>query len=441
MPKTGFLDSIDGRLLRGWAHEEGADSPATVEICLNGVVVASVLCADFRPDLAAAHIGDGRHGFSYGFPPEYGPLFGIVTVRFAGSGPVLTNGERVVPDLGSRLLSSSVLAKGLWSLKRLELSDTGIALEGWAIPPRALALPVAITHNQAALQLTRHRRDDIAGKLGLSQDEVGFGFTAQAHAGPEVRSHEFRFEHAATRRPFDPHQTIHYILSDKPLPPERLRVRVHGSADPVSFIREGSSTFARIQHVLQCYFSKSIADSSHVLDWGCGSGRVLRYLDDGIQSTGIDIDQEAIEWCRQAFPRFQFLTVPTVPPTSIPDNTFDLIYGISVLTHLSEADHLRWLAELHRISQPNAILLLTTFGDTACWRSRLPFSMFPTLAGGFSDGGRNSDLDQVDVNREYYRNVFIAHEYILQTWSRYFEVVDILPGAIGNLQDLVILRR
>jgi hypothetical protein len=51
----------------------------------------------------------------------------------------------------------------------------------------------------------------------------------------------------------------------------------------------------------------------------------------------------------------------------------------------------------------------------------------------------NSQLDGL-VKPGYYSNVFHTESYIRQVWSRYFEVVAFLPGAV-DYQDLVVLRR
>jgi SAM-dependent methyltransferase len=158
----------------------------------------------------------------------------------------------------------------------------------------------------------------------------------------------------------------------------------------------------------------------------------------------VDIDSRAIDWCRQAFPCHEFLTVNTQPPTPFPDETFDLIYGISVMTHLRETDHVSWLAELSRLSKPKGMVLLTTNGDAAFWRGRLPWNLFTAWhldRAGFLDTGSNPDLGDLKVEADYYRNVLISPEYIVRNWTRYFGVLDILPGAICNTQDLVILQK
>ena len=445
MAKSGFLDSIEDGVLEGWALDDNASSPAILDISVDGVVIAKVTCSEFRPDLVTGNRGTGWHGFSYPLPVKYMQSRARLIVSFADGGPVLENGRRFLPGFVGRVLTSSALSslalgKGLWCIDELNLSDSQVVIEGWCIPPYAVPVPLAFTHNGTVLRDSKRlRRNDIAIMLGMERDEIGFGFRAGTPLTEACRRHDFFFEHAYTKRPFDANQGVYYICEDKPLPPKHLRIHSHGSPDAVSFVKEGSTAYVQIQRFLQEYFSKSIEDFSRILDWGCGTGRVFRYLSDGALAklTGIDIDPQATEWCRKSFPNGEFLTVSIDPPTPIASGTFDLIYANSVLTHLRENDHDRWLQELYRLAKPKAVVLLTTFGELNWWRRKLPSSSFHEWKidhAGFFDAGQNDDLDEIGIG-DYYRNVFISHEYIARIWSRYFEIVDFVPGGIGSLQD------
>jgi ubiquinone/menaquinone biosynthesis C-methylase UbiE len=116
------------------------------------------------------------------------------------------------------------------------------------------------------------------------------------------------------------------------------------------------------------HFSKHIElKDKRILDWGCGPGRVIRQLPsvigNGCEYYGTDYNDKSIEWCSKNLPNIKFNknTLDATLPYS--DNYFDIIYGISIFTHLSEKLHYDWYKELYRILKPNGIMFLTTQGD------------------------------------------------------------------------------
>ncbi|MBK7338689.1 MAG: class I SAM-dependent methyltransferase [Saprospirales bacterium] len=104
-----------------------------------------------------------------------------------------------------------------------------------------------------------------------------------------------------------------------------------------------------------------------ILDWGCGPGRVIRHLPEvignGCSFYGTDYNERSIDWCSKNLPGIHFHKNSLQAQLPYPDGFFDLIYGISIFTHLSEPLHHDWYAELHRILSPGGILFLTTQGD------------------------------------------------------------------------------
>jgi len=103
-----------------------------------------------------------------------------------------------------------------------------------------------------------------------------------------------------------------------------------------------------------------------ILDWGCGPARVLRHLPaifgEGHEFHGTDYNPATVAWSQKQ-PTFGKVTLsPSYPPSPYPEASFDLIYGISVFTHLPENAHYRWRDELLRIAKPGGLLFLTTQG-------------------------------------------------------------------------------
>ena len=60
-----------------------------------------------------------------------------------------------------------------------------------------------------------------------------------------------------------------------PIPPPKLRHRVHGSLDKESFIQVGKTLSQNIQDLCKIA-GRDIYSFEQVLDFGCGSGRVIR---------------------------------------------------------------------------------------------------------------------------------------------------------------------
>ena len=78
------------------------------------------------------------------------------------------------------------------------------------------------------------------------------------------------------------------------------RQRVVASESESGFLTEGFTTYIKLDKALERTFGHGLGRFKHVLDWGCGCGRVTRYLDrDGGSITGADIDGESVQWCRQ----------------------------------------------------------------------------------------------------------------------------------------------
>jgi glycosyltransferase involved in cell wall biosynthesis len=69
-----FLDEADRHRVAGWAQDDDQPgAPLTLLILVGDALAARVLANRYRPDLAAAGIGDGRHGFRFEFPQSLSP--------------------------------------------------------------------------------------------------------------------------------------------------------------------------------------------------------------------------------------------------------------------------------------------------------------------------------------------------------------------------------
>jgi len=101
-----------------------------------------------------------------------------------------------------------------------------------------------------------------------------------------------------------------------------------------------------------------------ILDFGCGYGRVTRYLRAAFPTADIwvaDLDPGAVRWCAE---NYRCAPIENDPASK----TFDLVWLGSVFTHLPEGKAERLLLELSQCLRPTGIFIFTSQGRFAIQR-------------------------------------------------------------------------
>jgi len=153
-----------------------------------------------------------------------------------------------------------------------------------------------------------------------------------------------------------------------PVPSSRLRVLVAGTADLDWFLESGRLAEQSIRTAAARHGTE-IDEVGTMLDFGCGCGRVTRRWQGLHGVHGTDMNADAVAWCRRNLPFARFETNGLTPPLGFPAESFDVVYGLSVFTHLATDLQRAWLAELRRVLRHGGLLVLTTHGSA--YRERL----------------------------------------------------------------------
>lgn len=176
--------------------------------------------------------------------------------------------------------------------------------------------------------------------------------------------------------------------------------------------------------------------NKRVLDFGCGPGRVLRHFAPEAGTAefwGCDIDLPSVMWLnRHLSPPFRVFQNTEQPTLPLDSNSFDLVYGMSVFTHLN-ATWNPWLMELRRILRPGAYAFLT-------FLNRLPYEFaygvpFPKEKVGMLVKHPSQPWDHGGPS------VFISPEWLIENWGGIFDIEFIALEGLHGFQSIALLRK
>jgi SAM-dependent methyltransferase len=198
-----------------------------------------------------------------------------------------------------------------------------------------------------------------------------------------------------------------------------------------------------------------------VLDFACGAGRQLLHLTrlfPNVQAYACDIRTDAIAYLSRTYPQANIYANKFDPPLKYEDATFDLIYSVSVFSHLSEADAKLWLRELRRVAKPGAVLCLTFNSYTSLALYHKKGKLLDTSAEKLREIGHLFDSDEAGFELKMAAEValgfghpgmlrptgdmYFSHEGVRSLMEGAgFEFKSVLPGVIDRFQDLAVIRR
>ncbi len=152
---------------------------------------------------------------------------------------------------------------------------------------------------------------------------------------------------------------------DFALPPWGVSYDAYGGLNPNDYLSLGVTHANKVSSLIKK--NLGIKESLVICDWGCGPVRVLRHMPKILGKNhsylGLDYNENTIKWASRTFPQIDFRLNKLTPPLPIEDNSLDVIYSISVFTHLSESLFEDYVNDIFRILKKDGILITTLHGD------------------------------------------------------------------------------
>lgn len=199
--------------------------------------------------------------------------------------------------------------------------------------------------------------------VGAATDRLSFAAQFADGASEPL----FEIDVAALRRRREELDRMAALVDAIPLPEPALVHLTQGLHDQ-EFYR---STIVPAALNTVAYLAGTGVDAAgpcRVLDFGCGSGRLLvgwHALGSGHALSGCDINLELVDWSRRNLPgSIDVRLSGPLPPLPYEDAAFDVVFAVSVFTHLSLASQRAWVDELRRVVRPGGALVVTLHGES-----------------------------------------------------------------------------
>jgi SAM-dependent methyltransferase len=255
--------------------------------------------------------------------------------------------------------------------------------------------------------------------------------------------------------------------------PERFRPEILGTPDDsIQIATAGKTGNAAIMEAIDFSSATMLRYRFHVgnsaprvLDFGCGWGRVTRAFlrfSPSSMLTGVDVRKEAIDLARSLTPRIRFEQIGPRPPANFfADESFDLVVGYSVFSHLSEDVARAWIDEFARIVAKGGLACITTRpkahlvvaksnsarSQELCGHAKTYATMIKDYDIAISryDSGEFVYVPTGGggcLSKDFYGEAIIPKPYVEKHWQNDFDLVEWIDkfSDIGA-QPIIVLRR
>lgn len=236
------------------------------------------------------------------------------------------------------------------------------------------------------------------------------------------------------------------------LPSERIQAKYTGRSGRAAF--EQAVASYRFFRDKASELGVEPGANTQVLDLGCGWGRLSQTILKDFPAGNIvslDVAEEPIRICTETELPTRLVLVPDAqPPSSLADESIDLVISFSVFSHLSEASHWRWLEELHRVMRPGGVAALTT-------RGRFHIDLFERnrRQGGKSPAWKDVEaakrtydqgdflFDEIDRHQlgSDYGEAAIPEQYVHRNWTKLFPTTRFYDTDVTKFGQAVIMAR
>ena len=449
----GAVDELDFQRISGWLTSGGSPTIRFAQVFVDGSEVGTVKADSFRADLKEKKISDGHSGFRFYFsrtPDIYKDH--KIEVRDRDTGEPIGRKDITLSSYMSAMADAPSMLEFDRNLRAVNIIDVSYESDKCHLTLQIVCpgeITPAVTTDEGRLEGSRLERqpDAFFELLGLNCYIMKVDLVPDGNPGNAI----VRIISTSTSPAMMDNLSVVAVPKQMPnyssfLSEENMSRVVGPGSTKGRFAADGLNTAYRLHLLLQHHFHNGLHSFKNILDWGVGAGRVALPIKCSIapdsRVVGVDVDDYNVEFGKTNFPEVEFVNSPFLPPLPFEDGSFDLVFGVSVFTHLSEGVQFLWLKELRRIVKRGAPVIVSIHGERAIFHTAQwnPVLLMETSKFGISDSMIDTNLGPKLSDHRYYRATFHARKYIAARWVEYFDLVGHHPCTNGMIQDFIVLR-
>ncbi len=213
--------------------------------------------------------------------------------------------------------------------------------------------------------------------------------------------------------------------------------RFHPEQALYSHFKVGARTAITLKDLCQ----QSGLQPKNILDFGSGYGRVSRFLPEQFPSARIvvsEVKEQALAFQKQ---HFGFSgEAHSQASASLKAEHFDLIFALSVFTHLPETAFINWLEKLIALLNPEGILIFTfNNGNDPKFRESFTNQNFSYQRA--SEDSKFSFVSDSLKDTQEYGNTFISHQFLERLLKREGLSYQFLGYNFSPAQEAVLIKK
>jgi SAM-dependent methyltransferase len=246
---------------------------------------------------------------------------------------------------------------------------------------------------------------------------------------------------------YDTYPNIRALL---PRVPEPSFQELWNGNSGVALATQSRAFYSKMRERYGAHSGRPLADS-RVLDFGCGWGRLTRYLARDVapgRLYGCDPVEGILQVCRENRVPATLARSEPVPERVPFDGEFELAFAFSVFTHISESAHQSCLRALHGCLRPGGLLVLTVrppeyMRVSSMMRGALealgPEPAAPLAEPRYLFMPHPPDPRhlQYQGGEMSYGETVITLPYVRERWSPLFELLEV-DLLIGDLHQVML---